>query len=161
MKKPRSFSPIAIIEQLLFEKLGNTRVRVWHYCALLTLLFIVPNFLPISVFENVTSFSVFMGLLVIIWMSSRLIGRQLSKTSSIDSVLIYRFFIGVPWVVGTIFSGAPLFLQAYNNEGERALAVVLLSFSVIVSAMHIIGIILHLRSLKKTIRNVNKEDLFQ
>ncbi len=160
MKKPHTYSPITLIEDLLFEKLGNTKVQVWHYCVLLGLLFIVPVLLPKAVFANSTYFTIFGALVIIVWMTSRLIGRQLSKTSSIDSVLIYRFFALLSWLAPTVF-GAALLLTAKFEEPTRTLNLVLFTFTALVCSMHIIGIILHLRSLKKTIRNVNKEDLFQ
>ncbi len=160
MKKPRSFSPIAIVEQLLFEKLGDTKVRVWQYCALLSLLFLVPMVMPDVIFTNVVYFQIFTVLMIVVWMTSRLVGRQLSKTSSIDSVLIYRFFALVSWVAPTLLTLA-LLLRSQLDAPTRTLHLVLFIFMAVVSSVHIIGVILHLRSLKKTIRNVNKEDLFQ
>jgi hypothetical protein len=158
--KQRSFSPIDIVEQVLFEKLGNTKVRAWHYLILLGMLFIVPIFVPRDTFANGAYLGLFSVLIIIAWMGSRLVGRQVSKTSSVDSILIYRFFASVPWIFSTIFLTASLLTRA-SDDFERQFTVVLLCVSVLISSMHIIGIALHLKSLKKMIHNVKKDDLFQ
>ncbi len=158
--KQRNLSPIAAIEQLLFEKLGNTKVTIWQYCLALIVLFIIPMLIPASVFADSTYFTVFGVLIIITWMTSRLIGRQLSRTSSVDSILIYRFFAGTPWLIWLVFGIVSYFTRT-TSEVDRQVLMIVLTITAVISIMHVVGIVLHLRSLKKTIRNVKKEDLFQ
>jgi TRAP-type C4-dicarboxylate transport system permease small subunit len=127
---------------------------------LLSMLFVVPIFVPSSALANSVYFSMFSIFIVIAWIGSRLVGRQLSKTSSLDSILIYRFFASVPWIFSTIFLTISLLTRVFDDF-ERQFSVVLLCVSVLVSSMHVIGIVLHLKSLRKTIHNVKKDDLFQ
>lgn len=158
----RNYSPIAITEQFLFEKIGTTKFKVWQYIVLLTLLFIIPIFLPASAYQNQYSYLIFITFIVITWMSSRLVGRQLSKQSSIDSVLIYRFFAAVSWIIPTI-AGVVYFLY-YGVSADSTSMLInawLLGFMAIVSTAHVIGIVIHIKKMNATIKNVKKEDLFQ
>lgn len=159
MKK--NLSPISIMEQFLFDRLGNTPVKVWHYLILLTLLFVVPVFLPSSIFSNQTFLIIFSILVLIVWMGSRLAGRQVSKTSTIDSVLIYRFFAASSWIIPTVIGWLSILFGRTSNHVERQFFVLILCFMTFVSFMHITGIIIHFRHKDKLIRNVKKEDLFQ
>ena len=161
MKKPRSFSPIDVLEQVLFEKLGNTKVRVWQYVALLAVLFILPMFIPYSALDSAAFLTVYYVVAAVSWMGSRLVGRQLSKTTRVDSVLIYRFFAGVSWILPTAIGWLAFVLNRVSNPTERQLFQFLLIIATLVSLVHIVGIIIHLRGNAKHIRNVSKEDLFQ
>lgn len=159
--KSKSFSPITIIEQLLFERLGNTRIRVWHYLLSLFALFIIPMLVPSSILSSSIFFTIFCALIITMWLSSRLIGRQLSKTSSVDSVLIYRFFAAASWIIPMLVGAFSLLIGYGASATERQTLVYITCFTTAISAAHIVGIVLHLRSRHNHIHNVKKEDLFQ
>ncbi|MDB5176955.1 MAG: hypothetical protein JWN75_623 [Candidatus Saccharibacteria bacterium] len=157
MNKPADLSPLSIIEDIFYQKVKNTPFRVWHYYLALTLLCIVPVFLPQnSGLQTLLTFAI----VAIAWVGSRTIGHNLSRNKNIDSILIYRFFAAAQWLIAVIATGLPLLFGKLDSLDQLMFTAVFY-VSVVVSAMHILGIIIHLKKNKSMIKNIKKDELFQ
>ena len=161
MNKPtnplRSLSPLAVIEDIAYQKVKNTSFRVWHYYLALALLCIVPSFLPQnSGLQTLLTYAI----IAIAWIGSRTIGHNLSRNQNIDSVLIYRFFAVIPWLITLIATGLPLLIGKLDDL-DKLMYTGLFYIAVVVSVMHALGIIIHLKKNKSMIKNIKKDELFQ
>lgn len=160
MNKPTALSPLKAIEDTIYEKFKDTPVKVWHYAVALAFLTLVPTI--ISFFVRSTDVATIAIAIVasIAWITSRVMGRNLSRNKAVDSVLMYRYFAAVPWLFSLVATGISLLVAPLDSLSQLMYQVVFW-ISVVVTLMHVLGIILHHRSLKKTIRNIKKEELFQ
>jgi len=157
MKKPSTLSPLKAIEDIAYQKVKNMPFRVWHYYLALVLLCIIPSLLPQnSGLQTLLTYAI----VIVGWFGSRTIGHNLSRNQNIDSVLIYRFFAAVPWLIALIATGLPLLIAKLDSLDQLMYSAIFY-ISIVVSAMHILGIIIHLRKNKSMIKNIKKDELFQ
>lgn len=159
MNKTTTISPLVIIEDYVFDKVKDRSFKVWHYVVALAFLTVIPTVIVSFVGSDLAH--VFIAVVVAMaWLASRVIGRSLSRNSAIDSVLIYRYFAAVPWLITVVASG--ITLLAVRMDGLTSLITGALFWAgIVVSLMHVLGIIVHLYKRKRMVRNIKKEDLFQ
>jgi len=159
MNKPTTLSPLKAIEEILYQRVKETPFRVWHYFVALAFLTIIPTLLSGFLQSNVGMAALYI-IVAIAWGASRVIGRNLSRNKGVDSVLIYRFFAAVPWLIALVSTGIPLLVMPLDSL-SRLLYTAMFWIAVVVSIMHILGIVIHLHKNKQMIRNIKKDELFQ
>ena len=156
----KTLSPLKVIEEISYQKVKNTPFRVWHYYVALFALLIVPLFIPSELFQNNTFYLAYLAIMAGIWLVSRNIGTNLSRNKGLDSVLVYRFFAAIPWLVGTVSFGTIL-LVSHLDDLSRLLYTGIFWVALIVSIAHVLGIIIHFKKSTKMIKNIKKDELFQ
>lgn len=160
MSKPTTLSPLKAIEEAVYQKFKDTPVKVWQYAVALAFLTLVPTLVSVFVRSTDVATIVIAAVASIAWITSRVMGRNLSRNKAVDSVLIYRYFAAVPWLFSLVAVGISLLVAPLDSLSQLIYQAVFW-VSAVVSLMHILGIVLHHRSLKKTVRNIKKEELFQ
>lgn len=160
MSNPTTLSPLKAIEEAVYQKFKDTPVKIWHYAVALAFLTLVPTIISLFVRSSDVATIMITAVVAIAWLSSRVMGRNLSRNKAIDSVLIYRYFAAIPWLISLVATGISLLVAPLDSLSQLLYQAVFW-ISVVVSLVHVLGIVLHHRSLKKTVRNIKKEDLFQ
>ena len=155
-----NLSPLSIIEETLYQKVKNVPFKVWHYVVTLAFLTIVPTVLASLLLPAGMMLWVLFGVVAIAWAASRVIGRNLSRNKGVDSVLLYRYFALAPWLISLIGVSIQL-LIAPLDDLTRLFYTGYFWLSVVVSMMHVLGIVIHHYKSKRTINNVKKDELFQ
>lgn len=156
----KPLSPLKAIEEISYQKVKNTPFRVWHYYVALFALLIVPLLLPGALFQNEMFFWIYLAIMSTVWLISRNIGTNLSRNKGLDSILVYRFFAAIPWLVGTASIGTAL-LVGHLDDLSRLLYTGMFWIAIVASIMHVLGIIIHLKKSNSIVRNIKKDDLFQ
>lgn len=162
MNKPTTLSPLKAIEETVYQKFKDTPIKIWHYAVALAFLTIIPTLVSVFVRSTDIATLIIAAVVTVAWLSSRVMGRNLSRNKAVDSILIYRYFAAVPWLFSLVAVGISLLVAPLDSLSQLIYQAVFW-VSVVVSLMHVLGIVLHHRSLKnkKTVRNIKKEDLFQ
>ena len=158
MSKP-NVSPLYVIEEFVYQKVKDRSFHVWHYIVALAFLTIIPT-LVLSFLDSNLAVFVMATVSAIAWASSRAIGRNLSRNKATDSVLIYRYFAAVPWLISLASAGIAL-LAVRLDSLSHLLYIGWFWVSAVVLAMHILGIVIHYYKRKKMVKNIKKDELFQ
>lgn len=157
--KSHNTSPIDIVQRFLTEKIYGKKVRVWHYLALLSIIWFVP--FVINPFLN-SELALFVWLLVTVisWMASRVIGQEISRTTAVDTILIYRFFVLAASFGASISALIQIVANRYDQLTMASFWLALWIYG-IVFVVSIIGVIVHVKKSLHMIKNIPKKDLFQ
>lgn len=156
----KTLSPLKFIEEISYKKVKNTPFRVWHYYVALFLLLIAPMLLPSTLFQNELFFWIYVAVMSGVWLISRNIGTNLSRNKGLDSILVYRFFAAIPWLVGTVSLGTTL-LIAHLDDLSHLFYTGMFWIALVVSIAHVLGIIIHFKMKPTVVKNIKKDDLFQ
>lgn len=84
----KNLSPLSLIEESLYQKVKNVPFKVWHYVAALALLTVIPSVVASLLLPSDAMMWVLFGIVAVAWITSRVIGRNLSRNKGIDSVLL-------------------------------------------------------------------------
>jgi hypothetical protein len=156
----KNLSPLSLIEESLYQKVKNVPFKVWHYVAALALLTVIPSVVASLLLPSDVMMWVLFGIVAVAWITSRVIGRNLSRNKGIDSVLLYRYFAVTPWVIGLVSVSIQL-LIANLDDLTRLLYTAYFWISAVVLLVHILGIVIHHYKSKRMIKNIKKDELFQ
>lgn len=155
-----NLSPLSIIEESVYQKVKDKHFEVWHYVVALALLTIVPTVLSSFFLPSGAAYWVLLIVVSLAWLTSRVIGRNLSRNKGIDSVLMYRYFAVTPWLIGAVATDIQLALTPLDDL-TRLVYSGFFWISIAVSLLHIVGIIIHHFKNKRMIKNIKKDELFQ
>ncbi|MDB5184160.1 MAG: hypothetical protein JWO07_841 [Candidatus Saccharibacteria bacterium] len=147
------------LQELLNYKFKNTPFRVWHYYVVLTILYIVLPLLPSSLSQSGGSLFILVILMAAFSTLRQLIGHRLAR-QGMDSVLVMRYFVAIPWVLMAISSAVALQIGSYTGT-LHGFYVFLFWLGIAATAFHGLGIFIHYKKRKLTYKNIKKEDLFQ
>lgn len=154
-----TLSPLYNIEEIVYQKLKDKKFKTWHYIVALAFLTIIPTIVSAFLSSDI-AFLVIAAVVSVAWLLSRVFGRNLSRNKGMDSVLIYRYFAAVPWLVSTIATGVTLMINRIDSLTHLFYSG-FFWISLVVLAVHILGIIVHHFKSKKMIKNIKKDELFQ
>jgi hypothetical protein len=147
------------LQDLLNFKFGNTPFRVWHYYAVLTIMYIVLPLLPSALFQSGGSLLLLIVVMTAFSTLRQMIGYKLSR-KGLDSVLVMRYFATIPWVI--LFIDSAIILQVgHFDDLTRGFYSIFFWGGLFVAAVNVLGIIIHYKKRKLTYKNIKKEDLFQ
>ena len=153
-------SPLSIIEEALYQRVKNIPFKVWHYVVTLAFLTVIPTIVASLLLPSDLMLWALFAIVAIAWITSRVIGRNLSRNKGLDSVLLYRYFAAVPWLISLVGVSIQL-LVAQLDELTRLLYTIYFWLAAVVAIMHVIGIVIHHYKNKRYINNVKKDELFQ
>lgn len=141
-------------KQTLIQPISGTPFRLWHALLGLTLLWIVPMFIPYDALKG------FVYVFIAVWgvayfLMNRLIKHTI-RVSKVDIILIERFFIlltfVVPAIIGTVHGA---------RHGFDTFITVMCGIAWAISALLALGIVLHIKNANKYYHGVKKSDLFK
>jgi hypothetical protein len=138
----------------LTHHIANSPVQLWHILGLLSLLWVVPIFLPDSLIQQ------YAIVIVLIWVVGYIVVGHLIKrvirTTTVDVILIERFFILLSFLVPTIMS------TSYGlRNGFDGFVLATSIIMGIITLLLIVGIVLHVKNAKKYYHGVKKDELFR
>ena len=157
--KKHNLSPISITQNFLTEKIYGKNVRIWHYLVLLSIIWFVP-FLINPLLSSEISLLVWSVVVLVSWMASRVVGQEISRTSKIDTILIYRFFVVAAAFGASLSAIVQIVLNNYSALVMASFWLTLWIYGT-VFIVSIVGIIVHLKKNSQMIKNIPKKDLFQ
>ena len=158
MTKP-SLSPLQAVEEIAYQKLKDKPFTISHYLIALAFLTIIPAIIASFFTSDIAMLA--LGIVVAIaWVVSRVAGRVLSRSKGYDSVLAYRYFSIVPWIMALVSSGFGIMFGRLDSA-THILYVIVFWLSIALVLLQILGIVIHHKKSKKMIKNIKKEDLFQ
>jgi hypothetical protein len=134
--------------------LSNTKAKIWHLLLLLTIVNIVPLFLPEHIWRDYIIF-IILGWVIAYLILSRTI-RTVFRLTTHDAILIERYFVFLVFTVSLIYG----LMYGVRNSFDTLLTVSLW-FNAILAAVVLIGIIIHLKNSNKYYHGVSKEDLIK
>ncbi len=142
------------LKQTLNQPIPGTSFRLWHALAGLAVLWLVPMFIPFEAMKG------YVYVFIIVWgfayfLVNRLIKHTI-RVSKLDIILIERFFIlltfVVPAIIGTIHG---------IKNGFDTFTTVMVYIAWAISALLVLGIVLHIKNAHKYYHGVKKTDLFK
>jgi len=142
------------IKFFLTQPISNTKAKIWHLLLLLTIINIVPLFLPEHIWRDYTIY-IIIGWVVAYFILTRTV-RTILRLTSHDAILIERFFVLAAFTFSFIYG----LMYGMRNSFDTLL-VVSLWFGGIVVAILLLGIIIHLKSTNKYYHGIDKEELIK
>ncbi len=141
------------IKQLLSQNISTTRLKLWQLLLLLTLVWIAPMVLPEALWQHYTPY-IIAALLAMYIVLSRTI-RNVLRLTSYDAILIERFFILLSFLVPTVYG-----IFYGFRHGFEPFVTISLVISGFLSALLIVGILIHVKKSNNYYHGVSKSDLF-
>lgn len=130
--------------------------QIWWYMALLSAIWLLPLFLPDSVFQSMGGF----GTLFVIWVVAFfIVGRlqkQLTRRTSYDAILYERSIVAASFTISLI--STVVYAMKFGFDTTMWICI---AFVGTVALAMIVSIILHLRNAKNYFHGVSKEELIQ
>lgn len=142
------------LKSVLTQSVPRTPIKLWHFIALLTVVWILPIFLPSTFMQN------YIIAIIVAWtFLYLLLGRTLKlvmRTTPTDAVLIERYFILLSFVVPFIYG----ILYGLRTTFSGVI-VTLLVIDLLIITLLIVGIIIHIKSASKFYHGIKKDELFK
>jgi len=142
------------IKSLLTNKILKTNAKMWHLLVLLTILWIVPAFLPETIWQNFTFF-IFAVWIILYILLTRIL-RTVLRLTRHDAILFERYFIFLSFLISSVYG----LLYGFRHTFDTGLAISLVLSSAI-ALLLIISIIIHVKTSDKYYHGINKEDLLK
>lgn len=146
------------LKKTLNTPIPGTHFRLWHVLAGLSLLWIVPAFLPLDTLFNGNGYTIW--LFILAWaVTYRFVSylmKNILRSSATDIILIERIMILMSFLIPAV--QGLLYGAAY---GFTTLLIVFNGVTWVICLLLIIGIVIHIKKADDYYHGVKKDELFQ